>query len=81
MSVWWSIALTTAAVCNAWLLGNRWTPAWLLSLASQGVWLIYAVVSEQWGFAVSAVVFGVLNVRNYRKWRQLDREETARSEC
>lgn len=78
MSVWWSIGLSVIAVGVQWLIGNRWTPAWLLAVGAQGLWAVYAVWTRQWGFIGSAVVFGALNVRNYRKWRQLDREEGTR---
>jgi hypothetical protein len=74
VGVWWSVALAGGAVVISWLIGNRWTPAWLLSLGFQGLWAVYAVATQQWGFVASAVVFGTMNVRNYRKWRQLDRE-------
>lgn len=79
MNPWWSISLAVIAVGLSWLVGNRWTPVWLLALGSQLLWITYAVITRQWGFVGSSVVFGVMNVRNYRKWRQLDREEAARA--
>lgn len=75
MSVWWSVSLSAIAVVTSWLIGNRWTPAWLVGVAAQVVWVVYAVMTQQWGFIGSAVIFGVMNMRNYLKWKQLDREE------
>jgi hypothetical protein len=75
VSVWWSVGLAASAIVITWLLGNRWTPAWLLAVGLQLLWVAYALATRQWGFLASAAVFSVLNARNYRKWRQLDREE------
>ncbi len=81
MSVWWSIVLSAVAIGTSWLVGNRWTPAWLIAAVSQALWVAYAVLTQQWGFVASAVVFGALNLRNYLKWKQLDREEAARADA
>lgn len=68
MSVWWSVALSAVALLTSWMIGNRWKFAWLLGVAQQVAWFTYAVTTDQWGFAVSAVAFGFMNARNYLRW-------------
>lgn len=80
MNPWWSIALTVGALVSCWLIGDRRRVGYLVGNALQAGWLAYAVVTEQWAFVLSAVVFVVVNTRNYRKWKHLDdAEEAARA--
>lgn len=72
MSVWWSVGLAIGAVWSAWLLGNRNRAGWSLGLVLQLGWIVYSVMSRQWGFLASAVVFTVVDARNYLKWKRLD---------
>jgi hypothetical protein len=80
VSVWWSVGLSAIAITNSWLIGNRWTPAWIIAALYQCLWATYAVATAQWGFVASAIIFGTMSVRNYRKWKRLDREEAARDD-
>lgn len=71
----WSYGLAALSVYVTVLLGERKTSAWLVGVAQQFLWITYALVTTQYGFIISAVIFTVINARNYVKWRQLDREE------
>lgn len=81
MSVWWSVGLAGVALVMSWMLGNRQRSAFLLGVAAQLVWCVYAVASTQWGFLASAVTFAVMNFRNWRKWKQLDDEVERERTC
>lgn len=70
VSVWWSVGLSTLAICVTWLVGSKKSAGWLLATGVQALWITYAVATRQWGFLASAVVFGILNTRNYVKWRR-----------
>lgn len=69
MSVWWSVALTATSLVTSLLIGNKLKIGWILGVAMQVLWLVYAVATRQWGFVASALAFGFMNTRNYLKWR------------
>lgn len=70
MSPAWSYVLTAVGVLGLLLAGSRKRVGWALGLAAQPLWAIYAVVTGQWGFIVSAVVYGGVYLRNWLKWRR-----------
>lgn len=80
MSVWWSIVLAAGALFTAWQVGNRQRVGFLLALGLQAGWIVYSVISKQWGFLVSSIIFAGMNVRNWRKWKRLDEAEEAERE-
>jgi nicotinamide riboside transporter PnuC len=74
VNVWWSVCLTVGSLtCNV-LIGRKQSVGWLLAVALQLLWAVYAVTSEQWGFIASALAFGVINTWNYVKWRRAERQ-------
>jgi hypothetical protein len=72
--VWWSVALSGLSVMHTIMLGNKWKIGWLVAVFAQVLWSVYAVVTRQWGFLLSAAVFTPINVRNYVKWNRDDRK-------
>lgn len=51
-----------------WLAGNKRWEAWALGLANQGLWIAYAVATQQYGFILGAAMYGTVYARNLRKW-------------
>jgi hypothetical protein len=49
-------------------VGNkrRWG---LVAFGSDVLWVVYSLLSRQYGFLVSAVLFGALAARNWWLWR------------
>jgi hypothetical protein len=64
----WSWLLTLPQLFAYWQVGNlrRW--AWLLAFTVDVLWVAYATLTAQYGFLVSATLFGVLALRNWWKW-------------
>lgn len=69
MSAWWSWLLTVWGVTGLVLAGRRRAAGWAVGLSAQGAWLAYALVTQQWGFIVSAFAYGAVYARNWRAWR------------
>jgi hypothetical protein len=67
---WWSWALTVVGVTGVWLAGRAKTAGWVVGLSAQGLWVAYALVTEQYGFIASALAFGLVYARNIRAWRK-----------
>ena len=66
----WSWILTLLSVTGLYVAGrNRWE-GWLLGLLAQPVWLVYALVTHQYGFLVSVAAFGYVNATNLLSWRR-----------
>jgi hypothetical protein len=51
------------------MVGRKWTAGWLVSLSCQALWLLYAIMTRQYGFIFSALVFSWIYIVNYRKWK------------
>jgi hypothetical protein len=65
---WWSWLLMTLGITGLWLAGSKDKTGWLISLFAQVLWIIYAIVSEQYGFIVSALAYSFVYLRNFKKW-------------
>lgn len=67
MTWWWSYLLTAVGVTGLYLAGRKSPWGWALGLGAQGLWLAYALVTEQYGFIVSSVAYGwVFGLNLYR---------------
>lgn len=67
---WWSWVLTAVGVFGLWLAGRKDWRGWLVGLAAQILWIAYAIVSRQWGFILSALVYGAVYLKNMLAWRR-----------
>jgi hypothetical protein len=65
----WPWALSVASLLGLWITGNKMRVGWLVSLASEGLWFTYALVSRQYGFISMSVVFSAVHIRNWLKWK------------
>lgn len=71
--VWWSVLLTTVGVLGIWLAGQHNSWGWALGVAAQALWIAYAIITRQWGFIASALVYGFFYGRNLHRWRRDDK--------
>jgi hypothetical protein len=65
----WSLLLAGFGVFGLWVAGRNDWRGWALGLADEGLWIIYAVHTGQWPFALSALAYGWVYWRNLRAWR------------
>lgn len=66
---WWSWLLMAIGVLGLWLAGSHNKLGWMIGLSAQILWLIYALVTEQYGFIISAFAYGFVYLRNFNKWK------------
>jgi hypothetical protein len=67
----WSYVLSGVTCVGLWLAGSRGyrRAGWLVALANEVLWAIYAVSTGQHGFLLGAAVFGFIYARNvWRDW-------------
>lgn len=67
-SLVWSIALSVIGLTGLYFAGNKSQVGWIIGLSVQVLWIIFAITTTQWGFILSAVGYGLMNLRNWRKW-------------
>lgn len=68
MSVWWSISLAAIGILGIWLAGRKNLWGWAVGVLAQVLWMVYAIVTQQWGFILSALAYGWIYGLNWWKW-------------
>ena len=68
----WSYLLAGLGVLSLYLTGKKLKSGWVVGLVNSGLWIVYGLTTEQYGFIVSAFVFIAVQYKNYLAW---DREE------
>lgn len=64
----WSFIIAAIGITSMWLAGGRYKRAgWGLALTNQCIWIVYAMVTEQYGFVFGAAAAGIVFTRNL--WR------------
>jgi len=66
----WSIVLAAIGIVGIYLAGNKSLWGWAVSFGAQILWLVFAVVTGQYGFILSSVVYGWVYGRNFLRWRK-----------
>jgi hypothetical protein len=70
----WSLALAAVGVLGIYLSGKKNYWGWGIGLGAQGLWIVYALATDQLGFIISALAYGWVYGKNFLAWR---REATA----
>lgn len=68
-SAWWSWVLTAVGVTGLFLVSRGYAWAWLVNIAAQALWIVYAVVTAQYGFIVASIAYAVVFTLNYQRAR------------
>lgn len=66
----WSWILAAVGVFGIYFVGKKTIWGWLILLANEVIWIVYAVSTKQYGFIVSAIAYGIVYVRSFIHWRQ-----------
>lgn len=64
----WSLVLAAVGILGLIMAGRKMSAGWLVGLLAQVLWIIYALVTHQWGFLISALVYGTVYARNWYLW-------------
>lgn len=70
---WWSWILTAVGAGGLLVAGTKPSLGWAIGLfVAQPLWIAYSIVTAQWGFLVSALIYGTVFARNL--WKSLEYE-------
>jgi len=66
--LYWSYILACLGCFALWLMAkkNKW--GWIIGASIQILWIIFALVTKQYGFIVSAIVYAGFYINGYIKW-------------
>jgi hypothetical protein len=66
----WSWILMAIGVAGIWLAGSNNKLGWGLGVFAQVLWIVYALETNQYGFIVSAIIYGFVYGRNFYRWKK-----------
>lgn len=64
----WSYSLAAVGILGIWLAGRKSLWGWAVGVGAQALWIVYALVTGQYGFIVSALAYAAIYGRNWWKW-------------
>jgi hypothetical protein len=66
----WSWVLAAIGVSGIFFVGQKTIWGWLVLLANEVLWTVYAVVTQQYGFIFSAIAYATVYIRSYLHWKR-----------
>ena len=60
--------ISTIGIYVAWEIGNKRRWIFLVKVGNQTLWIVWIIISENWGFMPMGVAFTVIYLRNHFKW-------------
>ena len=72
---WWSYALTIIGVSGVFLAGRKDWRGWAVGILSEIIWIIYAIVTMQYGFIFGALAYGAVFTKNLIDWINQSKKE------
>lgn len=73
--LWWSILLAVIGIIGILVAGRKSRWGWAIGFAAQFLWIVFAIVTAQYGFILSAVGYGAVYALNWWKWRAEKRKQ------
>lgn len=71
----WSILLAAVGILGIYLAGRKNLWGWALGVGAQVLWFVFAIVTQQYGFILSALAYGWVYGLNFWKWSAAKRGE------
>jgi len=71
----WSVALAVVGILGIYLAGRKSLWGWAVGFGAQVLWLVFGIVTGQYGFIFSSVAYGIVYGRNWFRWRVEARNE------
>ena len=66
----WSFVLAGIGILGIYLAGRKSLWGWAIGVGAQLLWIVYAIVTQQWGFIASAVAYASVYGLNWYRWSQ-----------
>jgi hypothetical protein len=70
MTEYWSYLLAAIGVTGIFFVGRKTIWGWLILCVNECLWIIYALTTDQYGFIIAAVAYGIVYIKSYLLWRR-----------
>jgi len=67
---YWSYILAAIGVTGIFFVGRKHRWAWLWLIFNECLWVVYAVITDQYGFILAAVAYTVVYIKSFLHWRK-----------
>ncbi len=74
--MWWSWVLALIGMSGLYLTTKKLRVGFMVGMAVQVLWIVYAITTNQYGFIFSALGYGAVNALGYYRWRKDARGST-----
>jgi nicotinamide riboside transporter PnuC len=74
----WSFTLAGLGMVSLVLTGRKLKSGWLVGLFNSGLWIIYALTTQQFGFLISSAFYIAIQTKNFLDWSKADRIKSGR---
>jgi hypothetical protein len=65
----WVLVISGAAAMFTIGRKKRW--GWLWFIFNEFMWTAYALITKQYGFILGAILYGIVGVRSYMRWKDI----------
>ncbi len=72
MPEYWSWLLAVLGVSGMYFVGKKTVWGWLVLLANEVIWVVYALVTKQYGFIMMAIAYAIVYIKSYLEWRKAE---------
>jgi hypothetical protein len=66
----WSYVLAAIGVTGIFFVGRKTIWGWFVLLFNEVLWIAYALITNQYGFILSAIAYAIVYIKSYMLWRQ-----------
>ena len=67
---YWSWILAAIGVSGIFFVGQKSIWGWLVLLANECLWIVYAITTQQYGFIFAALAYATVYIRSYLHWKR-----------
>ena len=64
----WSYVLAVIGVTGIFFVGRKTIWGWWVLLFNEALWIAYALITDQYGFILSAIAYAAVYIRSYIHW-------------
>jgi len=65
-----SWVLAVIGVTGIYFVGRKKKWAWLWLIFNEGLWIAYALYTDQYGFIFSAIAYAAVYIKSFIHWRR-----------